>query len=128
MKSITCILFVIVSLTSCRADEVKKDQVRDIQTKTRQIVTLIKQDKPTEVAKRILDAKESGVKRHAASIESVKNFFDGIDVDKIEFGPSSFDAERQVFVVRVVAPRNIQLEYSVDPDTGGPGKLQSIHP
>jgi len=128
MKTITYINFTVLSLTSCQAEEVKEAEVKNLQMKTREIVLLVKQNRPEEASERIISPEKSGVKRHAASIESIKRFFDGVNIDKIEFGTSSFDKERNVYVIRIVSPKNLQLEFSVDPDTGKPSKLQSIHP
>jgi uncharacterized membrane protein YkoI len=128
MKTIKYIILVVFSLTSCQAENLKESQVKSIQAKTREILLLTKQNKSEEVSERIISPEKSGVKRHAASIESIKRFFDGVDVDKIEFGNTTFDKERNVYVIRIVSPKNLQLEYSVDTATGNPGKLQSIHP
>ena len=128
MKTRNLILFIVAFASSCSAEEVPDAKSKEMQTKTKQLIQLVRQDKRGEAAKVILPPKESGVKRHAASFESVSKFFDGVDLEKIKFGPSSFDAERRVFVIRIVEPRNLQLEYAVDPETGNPGKLQAIHP
>jgi NAD-specific glutamate dehydrogenase len=128
MKTTACVLLTIFTMASCEAGKLKEDEVQTLQSKTKDIVSLIKQNNSDEVSKRILTAEKSGVKRHPASIENIKKFLGDIDIDKLKFGPSHFDDQRRLFVIQIVSPKNLQVEYSFDPDTGKPGKLQSIHP
>ena len=115
-------------LSGCNAEPINKEQTAQAQTRAREIISLVRDQKTEELTKIIRTAEESGVKRHAATTEKVKKLFAGIELSKIEFGPSSYDKVRGVIVVQIVAPIRIDMEFSIDPDTGRPAKLQALHP
>jgi hypothetical protein len=127
----TIILFTLTLLTllpACNAKPINIEHTTQAQTRVLEIISFVIDQKTVELEKIISTAEESGVKRHAATAVKVKEIFAGIELSKVEFGPSSYDKVRGVIVVQIVAPIRIDLEFSIHPDNGRPAKLQALHP
>ncbi|GAA5129106.1 hypothetical protein GCM10023212_36640 [Luteolibacter yonseiensis] len=114
--------------SACKAEPASEETTATSRTLTREIISLAKGQNTAELAKKILPAEESGVKRHAATEEGVKKILAGVDPLTVEFGPTYYSKEKSVIVVKIKAPLLIDLEYSIDPKTGKPAKLQALHP
>lgn len=129
MKTIILYTSAFIFLVSaCKAEPMSKELSEQTQVRAREIIKLAKDQKTEELIKNIRPAEESGVKRHAATADKVTKIFGSVDLSKIEFGASSYDKVREVFVIQITSPIRIDLEFSIDSKTGKPAKLQALHP
>jgi hypothetical protein len=129
----TIISLLLVSLASntafadSAAEETKMKEQAKVQTML--VLRLAKTvASPQDLASHVRTPEESGIKRHGATPDKVKQWFKNIDEEKIKIGRIDWIPTKNLVIVRIEEPIRCDLEFHIEVEGKPVLKLQAIHP